>query len=211
MVEVFPRRNLGAAEDWGRRVENRIEGAERRLALLQQTVENLGRTSAAQLSRNASQIEDTQRLIQGLQIQQDALHDVVASLAESDSQSARITGFSIPNGISNRMTLTFPVPGDKVRCTVFAVGQAMYYAPVPNASVAAWRVRIGTVDGPFGSVVPLNMDVKSTTFMFARTFTVTPESNVSVYARTSAGAAHPTESTNDASIFALATFDRPPA
>lgn len=40
-TDVFPARNLGPAEDWGRKVENRTQGAEQQIEALTQTVNQL--------------------------------------------------------------------------------------------------------------------------------------------------------------------------
>lgn len=59
--DVFPARNLGAGEPWGRKVEERILNTERDLDFQRQFVSNLGRRSDAQddiLSKQLSQLEE---------------------------------------------------------------------------------------------------------------------------------------------------------
>lgn len=54
--DVWPRRDLGAAEDWGRKIENRVEGAERAILQLNQTLNNLSRGVSSRDSVVAGQM-----------------------------------------------------------------------------------------------------------------------------------------------------------
>jgi len=59
MADVFPRRNLGDdADPWGRAVEGRTEGTERRQDQIEQTLGNFGRLSGSQLEVLSRQINE---------------------------------------------------------------------------------------------------------------------------------------------------------
>lgn len=235
--DVWPRRNLGIAENWGRKVEDRVVGAERAILLLDQTMGNISRAQSGRDSTIASQLDvlSTQQemlaaLVENLSLQQSQLTGVVADLATqqqtlssqqtqltnlvkalpvTSSHSGSLNGYSIPAGNSNRYTITVNVPSGKTQCSVFAVGQAFFFAPNPpisNADLAGWRVRIQGSDGPWGNIQELNMDGKSTTFMYSRTFSVSSLSAIGIAARTGAGVLHAADAANTSSLFATVTF-----
>lgn len=243
--DVFPPRDLGAAENWGRAHDERVQQLERAVQNLRLRVSNEGRALGGRaesqsdqlkiLSRQQEILEEQQLLLGHQQVdlevqqvtllnqqetlerqqyvleqQQDELSQVVSSLPITGAYSSSISNFSIPSGDSNRTTISIPVPSGKTTCNIFAVGQAFYFAenpPIPESDVALWRIRIQTTDGPWGTVIPLNMDGKSTTFMFSRSISLSSaDSFVPVYARTGAGRAHPASPQHSASLYVTATF-----
>lgn len=226
--DVFLRRNLGSGEPWGRQIEQRIVGAERSIERLAQRMGNEGRVSGARAELQADQIvrlgeqqeilEEQQLLLgeqQGilsaqqsvLESQQQALQNLVNAIPVTETSSGRSTGFPIPSGNRNQITLTFPVPEGKTRASVFAIGEAYFFSSgVSNAGKAGWRAVIQGNPGDAGVIIPLNMDGNSVTFSHSREFSVASLSSITILARTSAEETHPTVSENRANLNATVTF-----
>lgn len=74
---IFPPRQLGVAEQWGRTVEGRIIENENAFALTQQSFENLRRTSSAQDTVIARQIEQLQGVVGGIASAQTRISETV--------------------------------------------------------------------------------------------------------------------------------------
>ena len=150
--DAFPRRDLGgSAENWGRHLEQRIVKLESLFGQLDSMQGNLNRQSTGAASNISSQIGSLEQLLAN---QTDIINAIPIPVVQANSRS----GYTIPNGSTNQLTLSTRWPDGKSACSVFAVGQAFYFAPVSQSAVAAWRFVISGQPGPYGNVVPLNMD-----------------------------------------------------
>lgn len=85
MAEVFPNRNLGAAEQWGREVESKVIGAENDLSDISQSLGNTQRTSTSHQEVIARQLEHLQTVISLLQETQDRVTETVSTGFWSDT------------------------------------------------------------------------------------------------------------------------------
>ena len=197
--DTLPRRNLGgAAEGWGRAIEERIVGLEKVVESVNNTVQNLQRTTSGQASIVSRQVGN--------------LVALYGDTPVTRARDASATGFVIPSGTSSPASILLDLPENRATCNLFVVGQTLFFAPgVANANVAAWRVRLSapgvTSEGPYGSVVPLNNDGKSSTFMFATTIRGLTGA-LEISAECVAGASHGSGAGNTLSMYCVATFTR---
>lgn len=107
MAEVFPRRNLGAAEYWGRTVENRIVGAEKKWEIQGQSLSGQDR-SASSLSEELSSKIAT-------------LQDAIDGIPYVSSASSSASNFSLASGWTTVTSLTLPTDNRPLR-NVIAYG-----------------------------------------------------------------------------------------
>ena len=203
MGDAFPRRDLGGyAENWGRSVEDRIKSLEKTDAALRGSLQNMSRQVDGALSNISSQFATWGRVIEQ---QSRIISAIPITLTETGFNS----GFSIPNGTSTRFTITVPWPDDKANCSVVAMGQSFFLAPVAQSDVGAWRFRISGQGGFYGFNTPHNMDAKSSVFLGSRTYTRDPEvppEDVTVEAQIVAGANHGTYPENQVNVVAILVF-----
>lgn len=106
MVDVFPRRDLGQSDYWGRIVEHRIESVEKSLGYSQSSLGGLGRSSDALLGDLARQIE--------------RLEDTIDAIPVSTGNSTSTSGFSLATGWNTVLSLSLPVPEGKTSASVSA-------------------------------------------------------------------------------------------
>lgn len=250
MGDTFPPRNLGEGERWGRHVEVRVNGIERSLNSLGETLGNGNKTLTAraesigdQIGRIVSQQEELelqQDVISGqqevlevqqrsLQAQQDTLESqqealeqqqiqltsVVNAIPVTTARTGSDANFVIGNGTTNYGVQHINVPDGKTKCSIFATGQCIYYTgDIPQVNMATWRIRFTRTDptqtsvGAYGPVVPMNMDVKTSTFSHSADFTnLTPGSQIFVEAQSVSGQVHPAPyEVNSVSFHAMITF-----
>lgn len=111
MVEVFPRRNLGAAEDWGRHVENRIRGIYGGSQAVSQALGNFSRVETSRgslLSRTIARMGEASQL----------LHESALTLQERFTFDSYET--NLPrNAFGSSLSVTSP---DWARAAVVFVG-----------------------------------------------------------------------------------------
>lgn len=201
--DAFPRRDLGgSAENWGRHLEQRIVTLESLFGQLDSMQGNLNRQSTGAASNISSQIGSLEQLLAN---QTDIINAIPIPVVQANSRS----GYTIPNGSTNQLTLSTRWPDGKSACSVFAVGQAFYFAPVSQSAVAAWRFIISGQPGPYGNVVPLNMDGKSTTFMSSASVgrpRADPAPPLDILVRSVSGQDHGSGTYNNLEAFALLVF-----
>ena len=201
--DAFPRRDLGgSAENWGRHLEQRIVTLESLFGQLDSMQGNLNRQSTGAASNISSQIGSLERLLTN---QTDIINAIPIPVVQANSRS----GYTIPNGATTQLTLSTEWPDGKSSCSVFAVGQAFYFAPVPQSAVAAWRFIISGQSGPYGNVVPLNMDGKSTTFMSSASVgrpSSDPAPPLDILVQSVSGQSHGSGANNNLEAFALLVF-----
>lgn len=115
MVEVFPRRNLGQGEYWGRVVEDRLRSAEKTLGSATSTLNGLGRMDGALQGNLARQIGELET----------ALLDLESALLvapTSGSNAASVSNFSLAPGWNTVISFSVPIPGNKSVLNVVANG-----------------------------------------------------------------------------------------
>lgn len=199
--DVFPPRNLGQGDPWGRHQEVRVIGLERSIEGVSQEFRNEQRVLSSRAELQADQMkalarqqdildEQQQALAfqQGvLQSQQEALEaqhellqdqqtqltEVVNSIPVTLTVSRTSNGYTLPSGTRNIISAPVMIPEGKTRASVFAFGQAFFNSgSVAQANIAAWRVVIDGDQGPFGFNIPLNMDGKSVSVSHAHDLSV---------------------------------------
>ena len=139
MTEVFPRRNLGQAEDWGRKVEGRVRAAERTMVVRQQSDKGGNRNDAASLAQLGNMI--------------DRIGDAITAMPVFQQRSASGGGFDVPAANAVRASTSFTVPAGKTTAQVVAYANAQaFYTRVgpPLVMGFAWPFPLSTVSGEFG-------------------------------------------------------------
>lgn len=212
-----PRRNLPPdSEQWGRFVEGQINDLSREQTQLAQANSNsLAAVNAAlvQLSGQVAQIDGVVSMIaqqqQTLASQQGQLNSVVNSIPVTSSLSSSVEGFTTINGTKTETSVTFPVPPNKTRCSVFASFQGFFGSDssVPRYSLAGFNLTVtGGYVGPWAVMVPDNMD----TYWVVGNGGVqlnNVSGSVTVAIRSVAGPiVAPPSDTNALDLFATATF-----
>ena len=210
MGDAFPRRGLGgSAENWGRHLEQRIVGLESLIRQLTGGAANTSRQIAGAASNISSQIGSLERLLTNLERLLTNQTYIINAIPIPVVQAGSRFGYTIPNGFTDQLTLSTEWPDGKSSCSVFAVGQAFYFAPVPKSAVAAWRFVISGQVGPPGNVVPLNMDGKSTTFMSSASVgrpSSDPAPPLDILVQSVSGQDHGSGTDNNLEAFALLVF-----
>lgn len=109
MSKVFPPRNLGIAEKWGREVESRILSIESTLSGLRQLFDNLGRHSSSQDTIISRQIADLTEALDTLSRNQETLSDTQGTLSsllsQAQSQQSQISSL-LSQITSNQQRIT---------------------------------------------------------------------------------------------------------
>lgn len=113
MVDVFPRRNLGPSEYWGRVIEDRIRASEK--ALTQST------SSLSGASRSDSSLQDNlSRQIDGLRTALGELETALLANPTANSASASSISFALAPGWSRVLTFDLPIVGGKTNLNIVA-------------------------------------------------------------------------------------------
>lgn len=150
-----PPRNLPPdSERWGRWVEDEVRGLSQSDLETSQGVTNALNGLTATLGQLSGQIST-------LAAQQAQLTAVVNALPVSIVQTASVSAFAVPNGVSNRVSTTFAIPSGKTRCSILASYQGFYMSAlsVPNSDRAGFRIVTNTgYVGSWGVMSPDNMD-----------------------------------------------------
>lgn len=138
MSEVFPRRNLGPSENWGRSVEGRIGTVAQKLGMEIQNLGGLERysaSSAEEFARNAYRIEEA--LL--------ALPRYFSASTSAASPSAGTSWAQIAG-------LDIPVPEGKTKGEILAYGNVTFPYPSSGGTVAqfTWPFPLAYVTSPYG-------------------------------------------------------------
>lgn len=75
---IFPRRNLGVSEDWGRAIEERVQGISSSLDLSRQVVDNIERTTPGRRGIIAREIETSRGIINQLDRQNELISERIS-------------------------------------------------------------------------------------------------------------------------------------
>lgn len=158
--DVFPRRNLpGDAEDWGRKVEGRIEGLEATQRAIEDRVGNDNRAATGSLTTLAEQL-------QTVQSQQTTI------LRLTSPNTAQGTDFAVSNSlgtfniIPNLPTLTFDTT---VPARLMVTASCLFYGNTGNSAtnprlsfLARWQLTGPGLTVPFGSYLEDRRQVTGT-------------------------------------------------
>lgn len=206
---VFPARNLGAGEDWGRSAEERIQDLEGELLKLTQVQSNDGRSlnartdaissqllmlsaqqEALQVAQEELEIQQRELSVQQSQLdaQQESLLMLVSSLPRNDGFQERSTGWSIdtaPVGGSWTTVATgsVSVPNNMTRVAVTAWGNASATSSNVYESAMQARIVVSGTGSPEveGMMETLASTVRSSVHVaFFREFSVVGASSVTV-------------------------------
>ena len=146
MPDIWPRRNLGLADYWGRSVEARINGIDEALLGAKGSASGLERYSVASLSdmsKMASRLTAAGKAL-------DVRRAEIAALAEQVSKavlaspnyfavSTRATGFSLAKGWKTVATIPIPRPAGKTRLDVAVQGVTQVTPPPNNGGSSVGR------------------------------------------------------------------------
>lgn len=206
MSAVVPRRNLPSnAELWGRSVDERLASVQDVVGRQGERTNNSLSALNSTVTKLGDQVLEVKTIADTLVTQQAELERVVSMIPVSSSASSERLGFVINAGTIPQTSISIPWVVGKSRCDVFATGQATFFSVgVASANIAVWNIRIGNSFGPYGAVIPLNMDGKTTSF--SHTQTLEAQTSVDVSAYSVAGANHGDGSANSVNLFVMAVF-----
>ena len=198
MTDVFPRRNLGAGEEWGRTVEGRIEGVESALGILGENQQGANRTSA-------STLEDLTRKAQRIE-------ELYLAMPDSRQGYNFYSGFALGTGWNTIANLTITPPAGKLTTDILAVGDGLAVAAA-NGNVATGGARL-VINGVGGAEIRPSFQAGNSVFYnkfnvnFGRSLTLGVGGTVSVQLqfRADNGAAFPAHGDSYGSLTVIATF-----
>lgn len=197
--DIFPRRNLGPGEDWGRKMEDRVVGTERVLEGLSQTLQGTNRTSASSLADIGRQLQEIQALY--------------ASIPKVTQDTASSSGFGLVGGWQTVCSGTVSVPLDMTQAEVVLFGVVWMRASLGAQTLiqAHSRVVIAGVTGPAFVTAADAYDPglgATNAPQFSREFEVTPGGSFSIALQVlpAAASAFPASSDNYAVLTALSSF-----
>jgi hypothetical protein len=108
-TDVFPRRNLpGEAEEWGRKVEDRVRGVEFAASSGKQDTQSLNRTTASSLQELTRQLQ--------------SLEDLYNFIPKPQQSSEEEVGFALAAGTNTVVTASLTVPKGASLVNLVAIG-----------------------------------------------------------------------------------------
>ena len=123
-TDVFPRRNLpGAAEEWGRTVEQRIRGVEYAAITNRQSTSGLNRTTASNLEELSRQIAELE-----------AVYDSIPKPSQASDTSS---GFGLSAGWNTVVSVSLAVPKGMKRVDLVAIGSGQLVSNTTTTTVAS--------------------------------------------------------------------------
>lgn len=136
-LEVFPRRNLGRSDYWGRIVEDRIANAEKTWGTTDQSVAGSERGSAAALGE--------------LSRRSDELREAVANLPVVRTAGVSNSGFAMGAGWNTLVSAVLPWDG-RDECNVVAMGSVQLNAATGGFSTPSfiWPFSLSLVTSEYG-------------------------------------------------------------
>ena len=141
MSEVWPRRNLGRAEHWGRTVEKRVDGLSAVSTRQDQSQDGLGRFSAS----------TADALLQNAETLTRAINSTPRYFAAASSGS----GFGIGSGWLTVASRAIANPGGYARAEVTATGVLVSYQEMILSRRFIWPYSLDYVTSEFGPRPPL--------------------------------------------------------
>lgn len=197
--DVFPRRNLGPGEEWGREVETRVVKTENVLGSLSQMLKGENRTSASSLAALGRQIKE--------------LEDLYLAIPKITQTTAEARHFGLTGGWQTLVIADVPVPAGMTTATVALYGVVWMRAAMEAQTLvqAQSRVLIGGVAGPAFNTSADAYDPglgATNAPQFSRTFGVSPGGvfQISLQVNPASHPAFPPQMDNYAVINAISSF-----
>lgn len=146
---VYPRRNLGSGENWGRVLQRRLEDAARYYVMQSQGSSGLNRATAASLSDIAS---SAAKVNESAEQVRNAILQFPKFFAESQYES----GFAVGSSWTTVASVSLPRPAGMTRLEVMAEARTQVYNPEAVAEDAfEWPFDLRYVTSEFGPREPL--------------------------------------------------------
>lgn len=141
MSDVWPRRNLGTAENWGRTVENRFSSIRRKAQRQSQSQNGLDRYSTATAGSLASLIDSIRAAIQALPV--------------PFTRSSSSAGFGFGGSWQTVASVRVRNPGGHSRVNIDAIGSCTSYQEGSVSVRFIWPFSLDYVTSEFGPRPPL--------------------------------------------------------
>lgn len=163
-MDVFPARNLGAGEPWGRKVEDELQTMRTQLSGIGQEAGNNGRTTTASLELLTDQLRKTNELVTQMRHTIIRLDEAVERLPEHALSLGESSNFSTPQGtwvVPVATTMAVP-PERKYAVLEFEGVVQMQAQPVAGENDVVWvrvvlKCKGEAFFGPTTIGVPMNM------------------------------------------------------
>lgn len=197
--DVFPRRNLGPGEEWGREVETRVVKTENVLGSLSQLLKGENRTSASSMAQLGRQVQE--------------LEDLYNAIPKIHQTTAEARHFGTVGGWQTLVIADVFVPEGATLATVALYGVLWMKADMGAGTLiqAQSRVVIGGVAGPAFNTSADAYDPglgATNAPQFSRTFGVAPGGvfQISLQVNPASHPAYPPQMDNYAIITAITSF-----
>ena len=141
MSDVWPRRNLGRAENWGRKVEGRINLLKRTGDIQDQSQDGFGRMEAS----TSGTLQDNANRLQ----------NALSRLPRMFTASNYGSGFPLGTEWSTVASVTVPTPPDYTSVGVSALGTCTSYHDGSLTDLFIWPFSLSYVTSEFGPRPPL--------------------------------------------------------
>lgn len=155
MSDVYPRRNLGAAEHWGRTVEGRQDGVKAIFENQGQRVQGQDRYIASSEAEFSKMVEQTQDLAEDIEV-------ALLAFPRYFTEAVERTGFGIGSGWTTLATANFQVPEGYDAAEISATGIVISEQSAGTVTHFSWPFNpaplgtgAGTVTSEFGPRPPL--------------------------------------------------------
>ena len=146
---VYPRRNLGRAEHWGRTAERRLDAASAMLERATQFGDGSERSFSATL-------EGIARASEGVDALALEIEGVINTMPRYFTHSVRATGFAVSESWTTVASLSIPRPDGSTRADLVAQGLSIITQPIqPGGQLFQWPFSLSTVSDEFGPRPPL--------------------------------------------------------
>lgn len=197
--DVFPRRNLGAGEEWGREIESRVVSTERALGSLSQTVQGGNRTGASSLGDLGRQLQE--------------LEGLYASIPKVTQSTTSSSGFGLSGGWQTVCSGTVAVPENVSRAEVALFGVVWMRANLGAQTLVQGQSRV-VIAGTAGPAFITSADAydpglgATNAPQYSREFSVIPGGSFSIALQVNPAnaAAFPASGDNYAVLTALSAF-----
>lgn len=197
--DVFPRRNLGAGEEWGREVESRVIRTENALGSVSQLLRGENRTSASSLAELGRQINK--------------LEDLYLAIPQVSQKSASASGFGLSGGWQTLVSDSVTVPEGMHNANVVLYGVLWMRASLGAGTLIQAQSRV-LIDGVAGPAFNTSADAydpglgATNAPQYSRTFSVSPGGSfaISLQVNPASAPAFPAHGDNYAVITALCSF-----
>lgn len=212
--DVFPRRNLpGEAEEWGRKVEERIRNVEYGSLSQKSNIQSENRSSSSslqELSRQLIQIRDTQV---ALQANQAALDAAIRAVPRTIQSTAQNSGFGLGGGWNTVVYTEITAPPGMTNCKFLVIGSGQIVTNTTTQNVeTSYKLNVPGVGespsapGPWATGYGDFRTVMTPSFSWS--FGVSPGQTIRAEFQIAANtpAAYPGNGNSYAVISVLATF-----